>query len=239
MQEPDSGTTLELQPKPVFNWLNTARVGTPRVQHGAVFVWTHKGRAEVIGTVFSQTIGAASPSMYHEFHALSTEPITAIRDNVVHWDVQQAGIEPKLVPDAPEPSPTRPLRMIQMREMARRFSGYSINYDDKRWDLSLLPQPLHRTDEGHPVVLDGAHFTMVSTAGTDPEILLVIEARQLDDHWRWHYSVCRFTDLKTWVSLDDKTIWSFENGSNGAGIDSGKEQRYRFSSECQFRIPAE
>ena len=146
MQEPDSGTTLELQPKPVFNWLNTARVGTPRVQHGAVFVWTHKGRAEVIGTVFSQTIGAASPSMYHEFHSLSPEPITAIRDNVVHWDVQQAGIEPNLVPDAPEPSQTRPLRMIQMREMARRFSGYSINYDDKRWDLSLLPQPLHRTD---------------------------------------------------------------------------------------------
>ncbi|GEM_PF-2366818 len=59
VQQPASGTTLELQSKPVFNWLNTARVGTPRVHHGAVFVWTYKGRAEVIGTVFSQTIGAS------------------------------------------------------------------------------------------------------------------------------------------------------------------------------------
>ena len=35
---------LSLEAKPVLSWLNPARVATPRLQHGAVFVWTHQLR---------------------------------------------------------------------------------------------------------------------------------------------------------------------------------------------------
>jgi hypothetical protein len=114
-----------------------------------------------------------------------------------------------------------------------------INYDDKRWNLELKRRPIHRMAEGHPTILDGAIFTLVSTsAGTDPEVMIVIEARKVADQWRWHYSVCRFTDLKTWISLENEVVWSFENGTDGPYIDSGINDPYRFSIEGTIKIDA-
>jgi hypothetical protein len=237
MKLTDSGVKIDLQPTSVFNWLNPARVGTPRLQHGAVYLWTRQGRAEAIGTVFSSTAGNAAPYLYHEFHSLAVEPVKAVRDGTSHWNTQQAGIEPKPVTNAQAPGGSRTLRMTQMRQIARRFSGYSINCDEKRWELTLLPQPLHRNDDGHKDVMDGALFTLVSTAGTDPEVLLVIEARKADNDWQWRYSVCRFTDLKTWVKLDDTEVWAFANGTQGPYVDSGASNRYRFSSEDTITLP--
>jgi hypothetical protein len=233
------GTELSLQAKPVFAWLNPARVATPRLQHGAVFVWTHEGRAEVIGTVFSQTKGQQDPVMFHEFHSLATASIKATNQKGIHWDIREGGVAPKPFPDAVQPAANRRLRMLQMRRMADRFSGYSINYDEKRWSLELQRRPIHRMADGHPKILDGAVFTLVSaSAGTDPEVMIVLEARKIDGQWKWHYSVCRFTDLKTWVSLDKEVVWSFENGTDGPYIDSGINDRYRFSHEGTIELSA-
>ena len=57
------------------------------------------------------------------------------------------------------------------------------------------PVSLRSTD---PDVLDGAFFTYVTSAGTDPEALLLIEARKPspDDSPIWHYAIARFTDLQ-------------------------------------------
>jgi hypothetical protein len=88
-----------------------------------------------------------------------------------------------------------------------------------------------------PELVDSAVFAMVSTAGTDPEVLIVIEAPMVDGEPRWQYAVCRFTDLKTWVSLDDQEVWSFTNGSQGATTDAGPTDRYRFSIEGSQRVP--
>src|SRR5690349_14940780 len=42
---------LELREEPVYNWTNVIRSGG---QTGSVFVWTYKGRPEVVGSIFSQ-----------------------------------------------------------------------------------------------------------------------------------------------------------------------------------------
>ena len=47
---------------------------------------------------------------------------------------------------------------------------------------------------------------------------------------QWQYAVCRFSDLKTWVSLDEKEVWSFANGTNGPYTDSDASRRYHFQS---------
>jgi len=237
----DSNTKLDLRPQPVFNWVNPARVGTPRIQRGALYVWTHDGRPEAIGTIFSTEYQSTPTfSCFHELHSLATEPLKATRDGKTHWNTQQSGIEPKPVPDAAPPAQKPSLRLVQMRDIARRFSGYSINYDDKPWNLSLLPQPLYRYEKGNDTVLDGAIFALLSTAGTDPEVLVVVEARRDGKDFKWNYSVCRFTDLKTWIKLDDKdVVWSFENGTNGPYVDSGVTDRYRFSAEPKFSLPEE
>jgi hypothetical protein len=57
-------------------------------------------------------------------------------------------------------------------------------------------------------VIDGALFTLVSTAGTDPEVLLLIEAREVDGKTRWEYACGRFSDRNLYVQRKDKEVWS-------------------------------
>ena len=65
-----------------------------------------------------------------------------------------------------------------MRSLAREFNGRSLSDQGQAWELRLLPQPLYRYESTDPDVLDGALFTLVSSAGTDPEIILLLEARK-------------------------------------------------------------
>jgi hypothetical protein len=58
---------VELQREPVFNWTNVLGAGD---EYGAVFVWTCRGRVEVVGTVFSFP-EAGQRKLCHEFHSLS------------------------------------------------------------------------------------------------------------------------------------------------------------------------
>ena len=80
----------------------------------------------------------------------------------------------------------------------RDFSASTRDRNDRLWELRLLPQPLYRYESTDPDVLDGALFTFVTSAGTDPEALLLIEARKPSptDSPIWHYAPARFTDLQ-------------------------------------------
>jgi hypothetical protein len=57
-------------------------------------------------------------------------------------------------------------------------------------------------------VVDGALFTLVSTDGTDPEVLLLIEARTEGGKPRWEYACGRFSNRDLHVQRKDKEVWS-------------------------------
>ncbi len=98
---------------------------------------------------------------------------------------------------APKPARTAPQRLVQMRTLSRDFSALTRNDKERRWELRLLPQPVFRYESTDPVILDGAVFAFVTSAGTDPEAILIVEARQTaaSGEPAWHYAVGRFTDL--------------------------------------------
>jgi hypothetical protein len=95
-----------------------------------------------------------------------------------------------------------------MRRLAQEFAGYSVDRDNKRWDLRLLPTPLYRYPAARTGVIDGALFALVSSAGTDPEVLLLIEARQDQGKTRWEYACGRFSDWELHVQRKDKEVFS-------------------------------
>ncbi len=88
-----------------------------------------------------------------------------------------------------------------MRALARDFSAETQDDKEQHWELRLLPQPLYRYESTDPDVLDGAVFAFVTSAGTDPEAILVLETRKPAGGGDpvWHYAVARFTDLNLWV----------------------------------------
>ena len=175
---------LELKKEPIFEWSNPAR----NSQYGAVYLWLREGRPAALINVFSGAQPQAGRRIIrHELHALDTEKLMVKRDALNQWK-PQAGLDRKILPDASVPAAAVGARLVQMRRLGQEFSGYSIDRDGKRWELRLLPTPLHRYAPAKTGAIDGALFALVSSAGTDPELLLVIEANEADGKLRWEFA---------------------------------------------------
>lgn len=193
----------EFRSKPIYVWTNPTR---SRGQHGAVFVWTHGGRPVAIGSTFSHP-EMQRRMLCHEFHSLSTGPLTTDHGEAKERWEPKASIELLKLPAAPVPESSPARRLLQMKSMARRFSAHSVDYQKERWELRLLPQPLYRYEKPSGEVVDGALFAFVTSAGTDPEVVLALEARQHGATLAWHYRVVRFSDSNLYVKLDGKDAW--------------------------------
>lgn len=201
---------FELRLPPVFRWTQPVRGG----DDGALFVWLDRGRVGAVGTIFAWPQADGLRVVQHEFHSFATTPIKAIWRGRNVWSPAK-GVDRTPVPDAPAPAESAAQRLRQMKAMAADFSGHSIDPEDGRWELRLLSKPLYRyalasknptrgafADE----VLDGALFTLAQ--GTDPEVLLVIEATRAGDDFQWQYCCGRFSDYRLTVQYRDKEVWS-------------------------------
>lgn len=216
---------LELRKDPVYRWTNPTRVGG---QTGDVFVWTYAGRPEVIASIFSHPSEPGHQRvMCHEFHSLSDAVLTIDRASANRWQPQAAGLDMKPIPGAPAPAATAPARLAQLRAVARDFNGHSLSDQEVRWELRMLPQPLIRYESQELGVTDGALFALVSSAGTDPEIILAIEARATASGPRWEFGAARFSDMSLWLKHKGHDVWSAIRGpENGFNFDA--KQRFRF-----------
>jgi hypothetical protein len=196
---------LELKKEPVFEWLNAARGDT----QGVVFLWLRDGRPAALGNIFSHPHGQfAGRQIRHELHALDPEKLLVSRPNALNEWKPQAGLARKELPDAAPPAEATAARLLQMRRLAQEFTGHSVDRDDKHWELRLLPTPLFRYPPAKAGVVDGALFALMSSAGTDPEVLLLIEAKQEDGKVRWQYACGRFSDWELHVQRKDKEVFS-------------------------------
>jgi hypothetical protein len=95
-----------------------------------------------------------------------------------------------------------------MRRLAQEFTGHETDSDGRRYDLRLLPAPMYRYPAAKSGVVDGALFTLVSMEGTDPEVWLLLEARQEGGKTRWEYACCRFSNRDLCVQRKNEEVWS-------------------------------
>lgn len=198
---------LALKKEPVFEWSNPTRNGG---QQGVVFVWLRDGRPAAAGCVFSSPEPDPrfpnARRVEHEFHALDPEKlvVTRPRESLNEWKPQE-GLARKELPDAPAPAATAAARKLQMGRLAQGFAGHTFDTARKeRYELRVLPAPLFRYPEAGAGVIDGALFALVSEAGTDPEVFLLVEAREEKGKPRWEYALGRFSDCDISVSLKGK-----------------------------------
>src|SRR5262245_47844768 len=149
----DRKAKLTLKPEAVLYWSNPVRGGET---NGAVFVWTHEGRAELVGTIFSH-LAANDPHqklVAHSFQSLSREPLAGHRPGQPGaWSLEGAGVQPRLIADAPPPAQSRAVRLSQMRDLAREFSA-TTTLEGVEQELRLLTQPIHRQEKEVGEVLD-------------------------------------------------------------------------------------
>ena len=140
-------------------------------------------------------------------HALDPERLVVKRDAHNQWK-PQAGLDRKEMSDAAAPAATPGARLLQMRRLAQEFTGHEIDRDGKRWELRLLPTPLYRYPPARASVVDGALFALMSNAGTDPEVLLLLEAREVGGKLCWEYACGRFSDYELHVQRKGQEVYT-------------------------------
>lgn len=204
--ESDPKKELELKRQPIFEWTNPIR---STLQQGVIFLWLRDGRPSAVGCIFSQQDPQLpGRRIMHEFHALDREKLLVSRPHALNEWKPQTGLPRKELPDAGESAATAGARLVQMRRLAQEFTGYETDGEGKRFDLRLLPAPLFRYAAANRDVVDGALFTLLSTEGTDPEVWLLLEARNDGGKNRWEYACCRFSNRELYVERKGKEIWS-------------------------------
>ena len=195
--------TLQLLEAPILQWTNP--VGGRDAQ-GEIFLWTDRGRAEAIVSIYKML--DYSKSYYYEdreFCSLAKGPLVAETSDHAAWKPTEPGIVWRRLSDVPTPRNSRPLRLRQMRLLAAQFTVDKTTREGVVRELRLLPQPLYRYHGDHPDVVDAALFTFVE--GTDAEALLLLEARPGDDRPGWHYAFAPMNSILLRGYRHDAPVW--------------------------------
>lgn len=199
--------SLELVEEPVLKWSNPV-IGEI---YGGVFLWTSDGRPEAVGSIFKWY--SPHTHMTHEFQSLSPGNVTATLDKRTVWTTSRPGVEFQRIPDAPAPVETRGGRLLQMRRLARQFSAV-LTRDEVSHDLRLQPHPLYRYGDGGNGWSDGALFAFV--LGTDPDVLLMIEAKPTEDgEDAWYFAPARMHWRPLRVLHNEQEVWHVSQLSPG------------------------
>jgi hypothetical protein len=188
---------------------------------GSVVVWVEpSGRPAAICDVFLFENGPEHYRLNNEWHSLYASPLRAESSNQP-LTATGPGLEWKPIPDAQAPADKPTERDRQARRLAARFSADLIDRKKERFQLRLLTTPLHRHDTIDSLVSrGGALFAFCQQ--TDPEILLLIEARKSGAGYRWEYAAAGFSDMDLYLRLDGREVWRDAPAfSSGRGVHSG------------------
>jgi len=210
---------LELLAQPVLNW------------DGSAFVWLKEGRPEVIGAFWKTLDARTGKLLYgHAFHSLSDQPITATYSGQTIWSPKAAGLEFRPVEGAEAVAEDSRRRLVQLRSLSRDFSA--VQWKGARSQLRMLTQPIYRYEPRSRACKDGAIFAFTNTEfGTDPDALLILEARQVEGKLRWEYAFVRFHYAELSGNHQGQEVWRVkdtwqERKQHKFGADPGRENVY-------------
>lgn len=212
----EDGRELTFREEPTLTWTNPAAGEL----YGVDFVWTHEGRPEMVASFFRWY--APYQSVNHEIHSLSLQPVRAVKDGEPVWIVDRPGVELAPMPLAPAPAETPAARLSQMKRLARDFSATHVS-GDTTLELRMLPQPLFRY-EGAAEADDGALFAFVEA--TDPDVILLLEARRTADGSQWHYGFARMGPQEVRASYRGQQVWQVPRLTWKESLDRSRGEPY-------------
>ena len=189
----------ELQEMPIFRWSNPERGS----KGGTLFLWSNMGRPHaMIGTwTYKDT------KLSYELQSLSAAGFVAERKGQVVWKPSLPGLQFHPVVDAPEPAEKKSERRLQMRYLAKDFSAHLRAAPGSQMEaLRMLSRPIYQYGIPAKGVTEGAMFAY--SQGTDPEVLLLIEAREKEKESEWFYAFAPATSKYAEGRYAEQQVWS-------------------------------
>jgi hypothetical protein len=211
IEQPAAGARLRLErsAEPVYRFSDPAR----NVSDGTVWAWCQSGRPAALVTL---TKPARRPHWLTELTSLAAGPIAANIEGFGAWQPSGAGVVMHKFPKAPLPADDASTRLRQMKDLVRQIKAHE-NFKPRedasieRYQLRVLPQPVHRYEDAKSGVIDGGLF--IIAYGQNPEIALLVEAtREGPSQPAWHFGCARIAIAEVHVDFDNKELWSHQGG---------------------------
>jgi hypothetical protein len=100
-----------------------------------------------------------------------------------------------------------------MSSIAAQFHA-NDNFGDRGWEaLRLLTRPIARYGKDGGTPQDGALFAFVE--GTDPEVFLFVEVRDVAGHPEWQYALASMGCWAMKVQFKSREVWNLPRRSTG------------------------
>lgn len=194
--------TLKLKEGSLLRWSNPI-IG--RV-YGDSYLWTDRNRPTAFLSIYAK-FDSAVGNRRLTFQSLSADKLIAKLDDTTIWEPQLPGIKFTKLDDVRAPSKRQNIQRLQVARIVRAFSGEiaETDNDDRFRQLRLLTSALYQYESPENHVTHGSLFAFVD--GTDPELLLMVEARMVDDELAWHFAPIRQNHRRLKLKRDDETIW--------------------------------
>jgi len=203
----DAGAKTALKPLsgPLFRYSDQPRL----ILDATVWGWATRGRPLAMEKIEFYRRPKGQRQWFYCMTSLSEGLVEAEWPDGQRWSAKQPGLELRSLPDGPKAAGREFARLLQLKQVARRFSP-TISDPPAGWqeEMRLLPRHVCRYSDPDSGVLDGAIFAF-ATNGTNPDLLLVIElhGRDVSDSV-WKYGLARMTAGQVSVRLDHKEVWS-------------------------------
>lgn len=200
---PDRKSPAELHAQPLLRWDNQV----VREDDGMLFLWTGKGGRPLVAAQFF----LQGDAWHHEFQSLSGDGFEAAHKSVKEWTwhPKAAGLRWTAADETDPPAATAAARLRQMRAVAEKYSG-TVDVDRSgtsanTHELRLLTTPIYRYAAEDTGLVDGAIFAFVQ--GTNPEVLLILEARRQSDQTQWYVGFAPMTSFHLRVRHGEQVVF--------------------------------
>jgi len=190
-----------LVPEPVLRYGDSTR----KNHESSLWIWGSKGRPSAIVAIEFYPNRPKGSAWLFEIASLSAERISAERGDELAWAAKEPGLKLQTIADADPPADKPVRRLAQMRDLRKRFAAHERETSEGRIELRPLTSPLYRYEDVASAVIDGAIFSFAN--GTNPEVLLVLEAHKTKDAAVWRYGLAQMTGAAVAVQLDGKQVW--------------------------------
>lgn len=197
--EQPEGPVLSRVAHPILRFSDPVR----RHPDGALWLWTDQGAPAVILCTF---IAENSESQWmYELTSLTDRAL--VIGETPKWSWRPRGQQREWLQLPGEAPSGAAARLQQFRTLAREFEA-SETWRGETTPLRLLPTPLYRYGSEEDTVVDGVLFTLAH--GTNPEILIQIEARRSDEgNLRWFAAFAPLSAAELQVKRGAETVWTY------------------------------
>jgi hypothetical protein len=202
----------ELFPNPVFRYSDEER----SIPDATLWIWTQNSRPVALQKVEGNNIEGGQRWTIC-FASLSEGLVNTKWPSGVQYSSREPGIKFGAIPNAEAPANRSRSRLLQMKTLKDRFTARLSVTDDGKGgaETRTIPKPVFEYKDPETKLPIGAIFGMSAT-GTNPDLLLLIEAREANGKLRWEYARARMTANSVRMRLDDAEIWSVKHAVDGA-----------------------